>query len=104
VESCAPGEVDSKVPFDLVINATSLGHEGKTPTLSKHWFGAGSFCYDMNYGQASVPLQRLCEAIDIPFSDGLGMLVGQAALSFELWTGRSPETGPVLKQLRQTPG
>ncbi len=28
------------------------------------------------------------------------MLVGQAALSFELWTGKRPDVGPVLRELR----
>ena len=30
-------------------------------------------------------------------------LVGQAALSFRLWTGRMPATAPVLEALRSEP-
>ena len=33
--------------------------------------------------------------------DGLGMLVGQAAQSFERWTGVMPDVEPVLMKLRQ---
>ena len=32
--------------------------------------------------------------------DGLGMLVGQAAVSFEVWRGVTPEIQPVIDKLR----
>ena len=86
-------------PFDLVINATSLGHHGKHPGLPPSLFHADSLCYDLNYGAVAAPLRNFCLEAEIRYQDGLGMLVEQAALSFELWTGRLPDTEPVLKQL-----
>ena len=85
--------------FDLVINATSLGHRGNHPGLPRSIFHATSLCYDLNYGAAAEPLKNFCRKAKINYQDGLGMLVEQAALSFELWTGRTPDTGPVLKEL-----
>lgn len=88
-------------PFDLVINATSLGHRGRAPELPASLFTDKTLCYDMNYGTAATPLARLCNERGIRYSDGLGMLVGQAALSFRLWTGESPDPAPVLAALRE---
>jgi shikimate dehydrogenase len=86
-------------PFDLVINATSLGHDGKHPGLPLSMFHPDSLCYDLNYGTPAEPLRNFCLNAKIRYQDGLGMLVEQAALSFELWTGRMPDTKPVLEQL-----
>jgi shikimate dehydrogenase len=103
VASCTPGELVGQTPFDLVINATSLGHLGKAPDLSGNWLKKGALCYDMNYGTAAAPLRDTCTGLGVRYSDGLGMLVGQAALSFELWTGKVPNAAAVLRQLRNTP-
>ncbi len=100
LESCTPGDVQSKAPFDLIINATSLGHAGGFPEISRSWLKQKGLCYDMNYGSAAAPLKRFCKHEEILYSDGLGMLVRQAALSFRLWTGKTPEATPVLNSLR----
>jgi shikimate dehydrogenase len=104
IDTCAPGEAGSRAPFDLVINATSLGHGGEAPALSRSWLTADGLCYDMNYGIASEPLRTHCLKNGIRYSDGLGMLVGQAALSFRLWTDRNPNAAEVLGELRGTTG
>lgn len=83
--------------FNLIINATSLGHQGQTPTLSRSMFAEAAVCYDLNYFKASQPLKLYCEKAAIAYIDGLGMLVEQAAESFHLWTGFQPQTGPVIK-------
>jgi shikimate dehydrogenase len=100
IDTCALGDLSEQGPFDLLINATSRGHQGSAPALEAAWFTPGGLCYDLNYGSAAAPLKRTCETADIPYADGLGMLVGQAALSFELWTGKRPDVSPVLRELR----
>ena len=87
-------------PFDLLINATSQGHGGAAPDIPASLFAAGGLCYDMNYGAASRPLREQCRQRRIAYSDGLGMLVAQAALSFRTWTGKKADTAPVLEALR----
>jgi shikimate dehydrogenase len=84
---------------DLLINATSLGHSAKSPPLPGGGNRAGTLVYDLNYGPAARPLREDCQEAGLAFADGLGMLVEQAALAFDLWTGRVPETRPVLEVL-----
>jgi shikimate dehydrogenase len=86
--------------FGLVINATSLGHQGMAPELPETLFAHGSVCYDLNYFEASLPLEILCEKLGQRYIDGLGMLVEQAARSFYIWTGLKPETAAVVDACR----
>ena len=86
--------------FDLVINATSLGHAGKVPPLAADMFTQKDVCYDLNYGCAATPLRAWCGATGLRYVDGLGMLVKQAAASFEAWTGKRPDARKVIEKLR----
>lgn len=86
--------------FDLVINATSLGHSGEVPEALKSLLRGQSLCQDLNYGLAAAPLAAWCAERAINYRDGLGMLVAQAAHSFRLWTRADPDAGPVLAALR----
>lgn len=87
--------------FDLVINGTSLGLTGAVAPLPDRLLAPGAHCYDMIYGDAARPFcawARTHGAVRI--SDGLGMLVEQAAESFLLWRGLRPDTAPVIAALR----
>ena len=101
LEVCAPERAGDHGPYDLVVNATSSGHHGGSPSLDSCWLRPGGLCYDLNYGPAAQPLRDHCARLGIAFADGLGMLVAQAALSFELWTGCRPAVAPVLQALRR---
>lgn len=69
----------------IVINATSIGLNSNTlpfsPALN------ADYAYDMMYGKPSAFLDFF-HAKGATTSDGLGMLIHQGALSFELWTGK----------------
>lgn len=86
--------------FDIVINATSAGLSDALPPLPAGLFAAGALAYDMLYGR-ETPFMRFALAEGAArVSDGLGMLVEQAAESFLVWRGVRPDTGPVLAALR----
>jgi shikimate dehydrogenase len=54
----------------------------------------------MAYGPAARAFVELARSRGARASDGLGMLVEQAAESYLLWRGRRPATRPVLEELR----
>jgi len=85
--------------FDLIINATSAGMSEQAPAISRGVFGKGALAYDMVYGR-DTPFLALARACGCEASDGLGMLVEQAADSFQIWRGVRPETRPVIDALR----
>jgi shikimate dehydrogenase len=88
-------------PFNLVINATSAGHERQLPPITRSLLAPGAYCYDLNYGRTHKVLRAWCNENGVTCHDGLGMLVEQAAESFRLWTGFEPETRPVIDRIRQ---
>jgi shikimate dehydrogenase len=90
--------------FDLVLNATALGHGGGMPPVSTEIFAPGGALYDLNYGPAAEPLEQWAHRAGVTYQPGLGMLVGQAAESFRLWTGFEPELEPVLEELNRSVG
>jgi shikimate dehydrogenase len=104
VAAGGPDDIATHAPFDLLINATSVGHLGRAPEVDADWFRSDGLCYDMNYGPAARPLRGRCLQQGIAFRDGLGMLVCQAARSFRLWTGRTPDARAVLDGLRAAAG
>ena len=86
--------------FDLILNATSAARSGRALALPAALATAGTVAYDLSYG-AAEPFLAWAASIGIArAADGLGMLVEQAAESFQRWHGVRPETGPVLDELR----
>ncbi|UXY16184.1 shikimate dehydrogenase [Chitiniphilus purpureus] len=87
--------------FDVVINATSASLGGTALPLPADVFAPGALAYDMMYGKDETPFLAQARAAGVATRvDGLGMLVGQAAEAFALWTGHRPQVAPVLAQLR----
>lgn len=89
--------------YDLILNATSAGHKDAMPRLPGPLLVPGGSCYDLSYGKAHAPFAAWAQSQGAAkIADGLGMLVEQAAVSFEIWLGKSPDVEAVLTALRNS--
>jgi shikimate dehydrogenase len=79
--------------FDLLVNATSIGMRPDVRSspwpedlaIPPHWT-----VYDLVYNPEETWLLARARAAGAKTVGGLGMLVHQGALAFELWTGKAP--------------
>jgi len=99
INVCSYAELGGKA-FDCTINATSAGLTGSEIPLPETVFAPGALAYDMMYGRETPFMKFAREHGAAIVSDGLGMLVEQAAEAFFLWRGVRPKTAPVISALR----
>lgn len=86
----------------LIINATPVGMHPNVDTCP--WpegllFPQTACLYDVIYNPADTKLMNLASAAGLPTRNGLGMLVEQAALSFECWTGFHPTRSSMMDRV-----
>lgn len=102
-----------QAPVQLVVNTTPVGMASVSPGQSLDMKGSGSFqssqsawpdglafppgsiVYDLVYNPPETELMRQARQAGLLAFNGLGMLVEQAALSFETWTGRPAPRTPM---------
>jgi 3-dehydroquinate dehydratase / shikimate dehydrogenase len=78
----------AKLSFDVIINATPLGMNGKgqlpldEKELNTH------YVFDLVYTPAETKLIKLAKAKGLQVIPGLEMFVQQGARQFEIWTGK----------------
>jgi shikimate dehydrogenase len=100
LEAC-PLEAIPAGPYGLILNATSAGLGDTGLDLPPGLFAPDALAYDLVYGPAARIFLDWAEAQGgVQTSDGLGMLVEQAAEAFFQWRGVRPDTEPVLDALR----
>lgn len=74
---------------DIVVNATPLGMREESPPFDVGCLGPGQVVVDTVYEPSETPLLAAARARGARAVNGLGMLVHQAALAFESFTGVS---------------
>lgn len=76
--------------IQLIVNTTPLGmapQQNTTPWPMGVPFPEGAFVYDLVYNPAETIFLQAARAQRLRATNGLNMLVEQAALAFERWTG-----------------
>ncbi len=79
--------------LDLVVNATSVGMSPQvdfSPWPAQLLWPNNAAAYDLVYNPADTRFLQTARTTGAPVHGGIGMLVEQAALAFERWTGKRP--------------
>lgn len=101
VQACGFKDLEGQ-KFDVVINGTSASLAGDLPPLPDSLLTENACCYDMMYGAEPTVFMQWAEQHGAHnIADGLGMLVGQAAESFQLWRNKKPDVASVIESLRK---
>jgi shikimate dehydrogenase len=90
-------------PPRLIVNATPLGmksHSNQSPLPEEFDFSPGIVVYDLVYNPLETVLMRQAKEGGAIALSGIGMLIEQAALSFELWTGASAPREPMVQAVQ----
>src|SRR5574337_279006 len=75
----------------LMVNATSIGlHPSDPPPIDPRLLQSGALVHDLIYRPRETALLREAKQRGCRVVGGLGMLLYQGALAFELWTGQKP--------------
>ena len=85
---------------DVIINGSSSSLQGELPPLVDGILSESACAYDMAYGKPDLPFLVWAQTQGATVSDGLGMLVEQAAESFFIWRDMRVESAALLAELR----
>lgn len=100
--------INSNIKFDIIINATAASLNNQNIIIPANLLNKNNqvLIYDMMYAKNSetkfltnfaTPAKNNNNLI---LSDGLGMLIEQAAKSFEIWNNKTPNTQIVYATMR----
>jgi len=89
LEVSASASAEAVGAADVVVNATPIGQESEAPLIPVGAIRPGAFVVDLVYHPLETPLVQAASRAGARAYGGLGMLVHQAALAFEIFTGRS---------------
>ena len=89
---------------DILVNATPIGlypNIDEIPNIDLDTILPTMFVQDVIPNPAITPFLRAAEARGARWNTGTGMLINQAAINIELWTGLKPDKALMLKALQE---
>ena len=102
-ETCGLSPENLTLPFskaDLLVNTTSAGMKGVPfPQLPLKFIPKKALVSDIVYRPLLTPLLKEAKKHRLKTHGGLGMLLHQGALAFEIWTGRKAPIAVMKKAL-----
>ena len=89
---------------DILVNATPIGlypNVNEIPNIDLDTILPRMFVQDVIPNPAVTPFLRAAAARGARWNTGTGMLINQAAINIELWTGRKPNKDVMLRALEE---
>ena len=87
---------------DLAVNATTVGMIEQGTAFDVARLSGSAAVFDVVYNPPETELLRRARARGLRAGNGLGMLVAQAEIAFERWTG-VPNAGPIMRNALEDP-
>ena len=85
---------------DIIVNTTSAGIKNENIELPRDLLSKDIYVYDLSYSLEDTPFIKLVNSRGIEkYHDGIGMLIHQAALSFQIWNNQTPNTNITKAEL-----
>lgn len=81
---------------DLAVNATTVGMTSAGVAFDPSRMTTDAALFDLVYVPAETPLVAVARHAGVPAVNGAGMLVAQAEIAFERWTGHGG-AGPIMR-------
>ncbi len=86
----------------LLVNATPVGMKESDPSpVDKSLLRPGLYVYDLVYNRPSTKLVKDASSMKCHAMTGLGMLLYQGAIAFEIWTGKPAPVDIMRKALKE---
>ncbi len=98
------GEYSIPAGTDIVVNATPVGlypNVDELPKIALDSITPDMFVQDIIPNPTQTALVKEMRRRGIPCATGAGMLINQAALNIEMWTGRKPDRSVMLQALEE---